>query len=283
MITYLFPGQGAQKIGMGKELFHSFPNQLKIADKILGYSIKELCLNGPENKLSLTNYAQPALYVVNALSYLKEIECMGDSPDFLAGHSLGEYNALLAAHAFDFETGLMLVKKRGELMAQAQNGGMAAIIGLNQQKIEEVFQNNQIETIDVANFNTPEQIVISGKKEAVENAKHLFEQAGAGMYIVLKVGGAFHSRYMKEAADEFSEFLNGISFSPLRIPVIANVDALPYKNNQIKDNLSTQIIKPVQWLNSMLYLHNQENMFFKEIGGSNILTNMLKKIKPVYA
>lgn len=283
MITYLFPGQGAQKTGMGKDLFDQFPKHIKTADNVLGYSIKEICLKGPEDKLSQTNYAQPALYVVNALNYLAEIERIKDEPDFLAGHSLGEYNALFAAKAFDFETGLQLVKKRGELMAQAQNGGMAAVVGFTKEQIEEVLQKNKIDTIDIANFNTNEQVVISGKKESIINAQKLFEDAGAKMYILLKVGGAFHSRYMQEASDEFRDFLSGFSFSSLRIPVIANVNALPYKNEGVLENLANQIRKPVRWLDSILYLYNQENMFFKELGESNILTNMLKKIQPVYA
>jgi len=283
MITYLFPGQGAQKAGMGKDLFDHFPKHVKTADKVLGYSIKEICLNGPEDKLSQTNYAQPALYVVNALSYLAEVGRINDEPDFLAGHSLGEYNALFAAKAFDFETGLLLVKKRGELMAQAQNGGMAAVVGFTKEQIEEVLQDNKIDTIDIANFNTNEQVVISGKKESIINAQKLFENAGAKMYIVLKVGGAFHSRYMQEASDEFRDFLSGFSFSSLRIPVIANVNALPYKNEGVLENLANQIRNPVRWLESILYLYNQENMFFKELGEGNILTNMLKKIQPVLA
>lgn len=280
MITYLFPGQGAQKTGMGLDIFDRFPKHVKTADKILGYSIKDLCLNASEEKLSQTNYAQPALFVVNALNYIAEIERIGDEPDFLAGHSLGEYNALFAAKAFDFEIGLQLVKKRGELMAQAQNGGMAAVIGLSPERIELILKDNNINTIDIANFNTPEQLVISGKKESIENSKNIFEESGAKMYIVLKVGGAFHSRYMQEAADEFRNFLSGFTFSPLRIPVIANVSALPYKNGEILENLANQIRKPVKWMDSIIYLYNQENMIFKELGDSNILTNMLKKIRP---
>jgi malonyl CoA-acyl carrier protein transacylase len=168
-------------------------------------------------------------------------------------------------------------------MANAQDGGMAAVVGLTTEQIEEVLKNNKVDDIDVANFNTPEQIVISGKKESVINAQKLFEDAGAKMYIVLKVGGAFHSRYMQEAADEFRDFLNNFSFSALQLSVIANVNALPYENTKIRENLANQIRMPVQWMNSMLYLYNQENMLFKEIGESTILTNMLKKIQLVYA
>jgi trans-AT polyketide synthase/acyltransferase/oxidoreductase domain-containing protein len=281
MITYLFPGQGAQKTGMGSDLFDRYPEYVKKADQILGYSIRDLCLNGPEEKLSQTNYAQPALFVVNALSYISQVEHIGAEPDFIAGHSLGEYNALFASQVFDFETGLQLVKKRGELMAEVQDGGMAAVIGLSDDKIEEILRNS-IDTIDIANYNTPAQVVISGKKKSIEDAQQIFEKAGARMYIPLTVGGAFHSRYMKEASENFRKFLNDFSFSTIKIPVIANITALPYLDNEIKENLANQICNPVQWLNSMVYLCEFENMLFKEIGESKILTNMLKKIPTVF-
>lgn len=284
MITYLFPGQGAQKRGMGANVLDQFQELTQSADKILGYSIKELCLNSNEETLSLTNNAQSALFVVGALNFLTLKNSTKSLPDFVAGHSLGEYNALFAAGAFDFETGLQLVKKRGELMARAEDGGMAAIIGLSGAQISDILLSNNLHnTIDIANYNTPEQIVVSGKKESILKAKEIFENSGAKMYIILKVGGAFHSRYMQEAADEFREFVSSFSFERLQIPVIANTTALPYKNKDIVDNLANQIKQPVRWDESMYYLLNQSNMIFKEIGDSTILTNMLKKLQPINA
>ncbi|MBF0103655.1 MAG: acyltransferase domain-containing protein, partial [Desulfobacterales bacterium] len=135
MLTFVFPGQGSQKTGMGESLFDEYKELTAQADEILGYSIKQLCLENLENNLQKTQFTQPALYVVNALSYLKKLDEVGKKPDFVAGHSLGEYNALLAANAFDFETGLKLVQKRGELMSKAIGGGMAAVIGFNRDQI----------------------------------------------------------------------------------------------------------------------------------------------------
>ena len=162
MKTYMFPGQGSQARGMGGSLFDEFPELTDKADKILGYSIKELCLEDPRKELKNTQFTQPALYVVNALSYYKRIQETGETPDYVAGHSLGEFNALLAAECFDFETGLKLVKKRGELMSQATDGAMAAILNANREQVETLLKENGFKNVDIANYNAPLQIVISG-------------------------------------------------------------------------------------------------------------------------
>lgn len=164
MSIIIFPGQGSQIKGMGEELFDQYEELTNRADNILGYSIKDLCLYDHQKQLHLTRYTQPALYVVNALSYFKYLEA-GKKPDFLLGHSLGEYNALLAAGVFDFETGLRLVKKRGELMGQVVGGGMAAIIGLKKEEIQAGLDKNDLNDIDIANYNSEEQLIISGWKK----------------------------------------------------------------------------------------------------------------------
>ncbi|MES2307422.1 MAG: ACP S-malonyltransferase, partial [Verrucomicrobiota bacterium] len=222
---YVFPGQGSQKVGMGKELFPLFPEEVSQANEILGYSIEQLCTEDPHQLLNRTDYTQPALYIVNALSYLQKVKETGIKPSLVAGHSLGEYNALLAAGVFDFATGLKLVQKRGALMAQAQGGGMAAVLGMPVEKIRELLQNPAHSGIDVANFNAPEQTVISGPAEAIQNAKADFDAAGAKRYVVLAVSGAFHSRYMKPSQEEFEKFLEGFTFKAPEIPVISNVHA----------------------------------------------------------
>ncbi len=278
MLAYVFPGQGSQQKGMCSSLFDEFSDLISKADEILGYSIKELCMEDPENKLNQTQYTQPALYIVNALSYLKKIKDTGLKPDFVAGHSLGEYNALFAAGAFDFLTGLTIVKKRAELMSQATGGGMAAVVGLDYEKIKEVLENNNLQSIDVANFNTPTQIVISGLKEDVEKAKPFFEAAGARNYVVLKVSGAFHSRYMVEASKKFEEFLEDFEFSDLSIPVISNVYARPYKSSRIKSNLVEQIRNSVKWTDIIRYFMGKGVNHIEQVGPGTVLTGMVKSI-----
>lgn len=278
MITYVFPGQGAQVKGMGGTLFDEFQKLTRKADEILGYSIKTLCLEDPNQQLMLTQYTQPALYVVNTLMYYKKIKESGQTPDFLAGHSLGEYNAILAAGGFDFETGLQLVKERGRLMSRSGGQGMAAVVGLKKEQVKEILQRYDLTAIDIANYNTAVQIVISGYEQDIERAKAIFIKEGAS-YIKLKVSAAFHSRYMQEAKEDFEEFLKNFSFFPLTIPVISNVTARPYEADAIAYNLANQLRSSVRWDDSIHYLMQQGEMEFEEIGSGRVLTKMIKKIQ----
>ncbi len=275
---YVFPGQGSQSLGMGGDLFDQFPELVKQADEVLGCSIETLCLDDPEKKLNQTDYTQPALYIVNALTYLSEIEKTDIRPGFVAGHSLGEYNALFAAGVFDFITGLKLVKKRGQIMVKATGGGMAAVIGMQPDKIKQVLKDASFESIDIANLNSPKQTVISGRKEDIDAVKTVFEDAGVRLFIPLKVSGAFHSRYMKDAQNEFAGFLNGFEFQPVTIPVIANYTAMPYKNDETMNNMVQQISNPVRWVESVQYLKQQPEPEFEEIGPGNVLTKLIKQI-----
>ncbi|MGH7487375.1 MAG: acyltransferase domain-containing protein, partial [bacterium] len=177
MSTFIFPGQGSQHKGMGKDLFSRYPHIVDIADSVLGYSTRELCLDDPNNVLTETQFTQPALYVVNALTYFHTIGSKATRPDYVAGHSLGEYNALLAAEVIDFETGLRLVQKRGQLMAQVKGGGMAAVVGLSDAQIERVLAEAALTCIDIANRNSPSQFVISGRVEDIQKAKPALESA----------------------------------------------------------------------------------------------------------
>lgn len=280
MKTYVFPGQGSQQKGMGANLFEEFKDRVAEADTILGYSIQELCLTDSNNNLNQTQYTQPALYIVNALSYLKKIKETGEKPDFVTGHSLGEYDALFAAGAFDFATGLKLVQKRGQLMSRATGGGMAAVIGLKEEQIAEALKCNNLQNIEMANYNSPTQIVLSGLKQDIEYAKPIFEGIqGVQMFIILKTSGAFHSRYMEEAKREFEVFINAFQFSELSIPVISNVHARPYKQSDIKQNLVEQITHPVKWTESIRYLMGRGEMEFEEIGVGKVLTGLVRRIK----
>ncbi|MDR3058738.1 MAG: ACP S-malonyltransferase [Prevotella sp.] len=278
MKTYLFPGQGSQIKGMGGDLFDEFIDLTKQADKILGYSIKDLCLQDSDHKLNQTQYTQPALYVVNALSYQKKVKNKQKLPDFVIGHSLGEYNALYAAEVFSFEDGLKLVKKRGELMSKAKNGGMAAIINSSEKQIQEILKKANLEAIDIANFNSPNQIVISGLKDDINEVQSHFQKAGV-MFIPLNTSGAFHSRYMKEAEEEFEKFVKKIKFSAPKIPVIANVTGKPYEFKKVASCLVSQISNSVKWTDSITYLLTQGEMQFEELGVGDVLTKLVESIK----
>ncbi|WP_276736073.1 ACP S-malonyltransferase [Bacillus sp. (in: firmicutes)] len=280
MITYVFPGQGSQQKGMGQGLFEQYQHLTDQADQILGYSIEKLCTEKSYLDLNHTQYTQPALYVVNALSYLKRVEETGRKPDFTAGHSLGEYNALFAAGAFDFGTGLRFVKKRGELMGRITGGGMAAVIGLTKEQVTAVLEEHRLRDIDVANENTLRQIVISGQKNEIEKARTVFENnKGVKLFHPLNVSGAFHSRYMNKAKQEFKQFIDSFHFAPLSIPVISNVYAEPYHQDRIKETLSEQMDSTVKWTDSIRFLMGRGEMEFEEIGPGTVLTGLIHRIK----
>jgi len=275
---YVFPGQGSQSAGMGGELFDQFPELVRQADEVLGCSIKSLCLDDPENRLNQTDYTQPALYIVNALTYLSKTDGTDLHPDFVAGHSLGEYNALFAAGVFDFITGLKLVQKRGQIMVKVTGGGMAAVIGMQPDKIKQVLKDASFNSIDIANFNSTKQTVISGRKEDIDTVKTVFEDAGVRLFIPLKVSGAFHSRYMQDAQNEFAGFLKSFEFQPVQIPVIANYTAAPYEKDKTMNNMVQQISSPVRWVESIQYLKQQPEPEFEEIGPGSVLTKLIKQI-----
>jgi len=282
MKAFLFPGQGSQSKGMGKALFEEFKELTEKANKILGYSIKELCLEDPRKELNQTQFTQPALYVVNAFSYLSKMKSSMQKPDFVAGHSLGEFNALLAAGCYDFEAGLRLVKKRGELMSRATEGGMAAILNATQKEIETILGENDLSDIELANFNTLSQIVVSGPKDQIKKAESFFQE-GKMQYILLNTSGAFHSKFMVQAGKKFEIYLNNFEFSDPSIPVISNFTAKPYKKGEMVKNLSMQLINPVRWTDTIQYLIKKGDMDFEEIGNGNILTKLLRRIKEEYS
>ncbi len=282
MITWLFPGQGSQHKGMGEDLFKEFSELVAQANDILGYSIQELCLNNPEEKLNQTLYTQPAVYTINALSFFRKTGQGAALPDFVAGHSLGEYNALLAAATFDFVTGLRLVKKRAELLSQTSqtvDGTMAAIINLRVDELQTVLTNNGLDKIDIANLNAPLQTVISGIRSDIVQAVKILETLKDVYCPILQVSGAFHSRYMSEAQQKFASFIEGIEFNEPKIPVISNATAKPYEQSEIAANLTAQITHRVNWVKSIQYLLQQGDMLFEEVGPGNVLTKLIPKIK----
>lgn len=281
MIAGIFPGQGAQYKGMGKDLFPLYPELVKQASSILGYDIEQLCLNDPDNQLSKTNFTQPAQFLVNALAYYNYRDNTNSIPDYFLGHSLGEYNALLAAEVFDFKIGLQLVAKRGELMGGVDGGSMIAILNKSIGDIEDFLRENDLKGIDIANYNSLSQIVVSGKSEEIKFALNLMDEAG--MFCVqLNVQSPFHSRYMKEASEQFGKYASQFTFNRPCVPVIANTSTCPYSLETIKPLLCKQIVQPVLWYESVTkLLDKHSNIEFLEMGGS-VLTKMIKNIRKVY-
>lgn len=278
MKVYGFPGQGAQVKGMGGSLFAEFPEYTAAADSILGYPIRRFCLENPGGRLRLTQFTQPALYVVEALSYLRRTREDPTPPDCLMGHSVGEYAALFAAGVFDFATGLRLVRRRAELMARAGGGGMAAVIGCDLATVESVLATAGLTGLDIANYNAPGQFVLAGPEGELEEAGKRFGERGA-RYVALNVSAPFHSRYMREAANEFGKILAITAFQPPCVPVLANVDGRPYRAELIAERLAGQLAHPVRWMESVRYLTELGDFEFIELGPGHTLTKLVTQTR----
>lgn len=280
--VWMFPGQGSQRKGMGEGLFERYPQLVEQADRVLGYSLRKLCLEDPDGVLDRTEYTQPALFAVSALSFLARRDDGATLPDAYAGHSLGEFAALFAAGAFDFATGLALVVKRGALMAAAPRGAMAAIIGLERDAVSAVLASSGLEAIDIANINSATQIVVSGLHDDVTGSEKAFVAAGA-RFVRLNVSAAFHSRYMRDVEAEFAEFAAGYSFAALNTDVIANRTARPHDRAAYVPQLIEQISHPVEWYASISWLLAQnksgDGMDIEEIGPGSVLTGLFAKIR----
>lgn len=275
----VFPGQGAQEKGMGAALFPRYPELMRQADAILGWSVEEICRDDPEGSLRHTRYTQPCLFVVNALIWLDRQERGLPDPSFLAGHSLGEFCALFAAGALDFQTGLRLVARRAELMAQAPAGGMAAVIGLAPETISKVLEHAGLDRLEVANRNTPSQVIVSGDAKQIIRAEEPLRQAGCGAYIPLKVSGAFHSRFMADPAQAFREELSRCRFSASRIPVVSNVTARPHEPETVAELLARQMTSPVDWVGSVRFLLDCGVEQFEELGPRPVLSPLILEIR----
>ncbi|MGA5469837.1 ACP S-malonyltransferase [Streptomyces arboris] len=280
MRCYVFPGQGTQKKGMGRSLFGRFPDLRSRADRVLGYPIEELCLENPERRLSETEYAQPAIYVVNALHWSAAQEDLPPA-DFLAGHSLGEYSALFAAGAFDFETGLTLVQRRAELMGQVSGGAMAAVVGVSEQIVEETLKQHDATGVVIANYNAPEQFVLSGSHEELARIKTVFEEVeGVRAFVPVRVSGPFHAPAMAPAAERFRSVLASVDVGGLRTPVISNVTGRPFGPDarEVRALLAEQIARPVRWTDGIRYLRDAGVSVFTELGESKVLTSLIDRI-----
>lgn len=279
MTTFLFPGQGSQQKGMGSHLFKQYPQFIKKADEILGYSMEDLCLSDQLNQLSRTEYTQPAIFVINTLHYIDYIRHNADFPDYLLGHSLGEYNALFAANVFDFETALKIVQKRAELMGQANKGGMLASIGLDADSVRDVLEKYHLNLLSIANINSYLQVVISGDAGQIQQATAVLKNEGAKWCLPLNVSGAFHSPYMEEASHSFMNFLEGFHFMRPTKTVVSNVTGKPYSSEEIPMMLARQITNPVQWLKSVEYVVSKGEDRFIELGNGQTMTKIIEHIK----
>ena len=283
--SWIFPGQASQKIGMGKDLYDKTEIGKKyynIANEILEADIQSISFNGPEEILKKTKYTQPAIFIVSAIIGHAMIE-KGYTPDIVAGHSLGEYSALVVSGAFDFSTGLELVKLRAESMQNAgkvNRGTMAAIIGLSSDDVNNLCDEISTEKIVVvANYNTKNQIVVSGHIEAVENLMISAKEFGAKMVIPLNVSGAFHSPLMSPAREALADKLDSIQISDILYPLYTNVDAKPItKGEEIKKSLIRQLESPVQWHNVIQKMIDDGSSHFTEIGPGKVLQGLNRKI-----
>ena len=277
-LAFLFPGQGSQCLGMGNELFERFQSLTTEASEYLGYSLSSLCADGPEEKLSQTQFTQPALYVASYLNALAQTED-GNVPKFAAGHSVGEFASLACAGVFSFIDGLKMVAKRGEIMSQVSGGAMAAVIGMDPAKLSDLIKEEGFENIDLANFNSPGQIVISGSESEIRSSLDKIKSGGAKLVVPLKVSGAFHSRMMKEPASEFKTFLDDFSFSTPNFPVFANVSAEPYSSaKEIPELLVKQMYSPVLWTQTIQNMKKAGVEEFIECGPGKVLSKLLRQI-----
>lgn len=282
-IAFIFPGQGSQSVGMGKDLYDNFDAAKNIydeADKILEKNISKICFEGPEDDLKQTINTQPAILTTSiaALEALKS--ALNIKPDFVAGHSLGEYGALYEAGVLSLENTLKLISKRAELMSKSKGGVMSAILGLDDTTVQECLKEaNKVGYVAVANYNCPGQIVITGEDYALKSAETLLLASGAKKAIPLAVSGAFHSELMKSASEDFSKFVEKIDLNNASIPVITNVDAqITTKAEDFKSKMPQQIYSSVYWTQTIQKMIDEGVGIFIEIGPGKVLAGLNKKI-----
>jgi [acyl-carrier-protein] S-malonyltransferase len=285
-IAFVFPGQGAQAVGMGKDVYDALPNSRAVfekGDEVLGFPLSKLIFEGPDSELKQTVNTQPALLTAS-VAYLEALREQGMKPDYVAGHSLGEYSALVAAGVLSYEDAVTLVRLRGRFMEEAVPGGqgaMAAVLGAEREALAVLCQTISEESgvVELANVNCPGQIVVSGSQEGVNGVVQRVKEAGGKRAIPLEVSGPFHSSMMRAAADRLAEELKKVTFNTPNVPVIVNVTASPVTDpEEIRELLVRQVYSPVLWQDSIEWLIADGVDTFVEIGSGSVLAGLIRKI-----
>lgn len=276
--AFLFPGQGSQAVGMGKRFFDEIALARDLfgqADEILGYKISNLCFEGPDEELRLTQNTQPALLLVSTIAF----RLLGIQPVLAAGHSLGEYSALVAAESLRFEEAIRIVHKRGKYMQEAVpvgHGAMAAVLGMSHEDLSRAISQVRSGVVQIVNWNSQEQLVIAGHKQAVEDA---LKVAKPPRSVMLPVSAPFHSSLMKSAEERLAPDLDGAEFKDLAFPIVTNVDAKIIRTGiEARDALKSQVSRPVLWYKSMEVLGGEAIDVFVELGAGKVLTGLIKRI-----
>jgi len=282
MKALVFPGQGSQFSGMGKDLYDASASAKKLferADEILGFGLSEIMFNGTDEDLKQTKVTQPAVFLHSVVMFYEKFA--NENFGMVAGHSLGEFSALVAAGVLSFEDALVLVSKRALAMQKAcemQKSTMAAVIRLDREIVERICAETDGIVVP-ANYNSPEQIVISGSEEAIDAACVKMKEAGAKRALKLQVGGAFHSPFMEPAREELAKAIISTNFNDAKVPIYQNVDALPHRiANEIRENLVKQLTSAVRWSDSVVKMHADGTTEFIEVGPGQVLTGLVAKI-----